>query len=771
MATIALGTVGSAVGGPVGGFIGAAIGGYIDSQFILPWLFPTDPIQGPKLSDMSMSVASEGSPASFCLGQVKVGGRVIWMSDIKTVENTEEVGGKGGAGQKVTSYKYYRSLALHVCDTRGLGSLKINAIKKIFANDKVIWDEAGSTNYYTSIDIKLGNQTLANSLMQAVLGADNVPNYRGSAIVVIEDLALEDFGNVIPNLSFVVEQSNDISLGTAIGLILQRYGWDPAEYDVTRLSQCFRGMVISGPQQASGVLGPMLLTYGVGCQDRNGVLTFFTRGEEKIIDTEIDFMAASESGSDTDRPFKIIRPDSTSQPYRCVVKFISTDNDYQQGSKPYVRANYPNKSEFTLDVPIVLKPDTAAVIAKRIIWTAEVEKDAAIVDLPPRYLEISEGDIIRFTYEGREYSLYAADVTIGHNFKIHVEGMLTDQDAYDYIEGSNAIGAGSSAYRAPATSPAIMDCTSLHKDLVDKIGVYHAVCATSPTASWAGAALYFSADGTNYTRKDSQMLESTMGVCSTALADGPTEVLDTGNSLTVTLYQGTLNSCTLDELIAGSNRALVQTSDGDWELIGFQTATLVSTGVYTISNLLRGLRGTEHLTSKHKAGLMFVAVQTGGTKFLDLGAAHLGLTEHYKMPAALGNLEDYTPVHVELTGRSAKPFSPCNVSMTYDAGSGDYIFTWDRRTKSFFRLFGPSGAPYATDELPEKYLIEILASPGFDAEVLRSVTVSDTTTWNYTSTMQTDDGGSPGTTKCTVKIYQISTIAGKGTPFHGTFSP
>lgn len=766
MATLALSTVGSFFG-PIGTFVGAAIGGYIDSQFLLPALFPQEPLQGPRLTDLQITNASEGVGMKWAIGPFnRVGGTAIWMLPLKEVKKTQK-SGKGGGGQSSTTYTYYQTAAIGVSDTRGLPGGKIRAIRKIWADAKIIYDDKGPTKKYKSIQIYLGNQTTPNSLIQSKEGALNTPNYNGLAYVVIEELLLTEFGNRMPNLTFLVEQESDVSVGDAIGYILSRGGYGPSEYDTSRLSDCFKGMVATGPQTLNNVINPILLAYSVGCQNRKGVLTFFNRGSEHVISTTVQELSAREDDS-ADRPFKITDSDSSDQPYQCTVKFVSTDIDLQQGSQVYSRTNYPNKSEIVMDLPLTLDPEAAKAIAVRSTWVAEVERKKIVLDLPPSYLGILEGDRIKFDYNGSTLQVFAASVAVGNNYRVHVEGVLTEPEAYRYSQVSDGPAYGPQvAYRPPATILVAMDCTSLESSVVDKVGVYYAVCAASTSSLWVGGSLYISSDDINYVLVGAATSESTIGLCLNLLAPGPVEVIDRVSTLTVTLYNGSLEPCTEAELLAGANTALVETTDGDWEVIGFQTVTALSSNTYVLSNLLRGRRGTEHLAGKHTAGNRFVLAVVGGIEFVERGSSLIGVKEYYKAPAVEGNLDDYSDTEVTLEGRSAKPFSPCAVTMVNV--SGDYVFNWARRTKSFTKLFGM--VPFTPDEAPEGYIIEVLVSPGFDAAVQRTITISGATTWTYTAAMQTADGRTPGVSACTVKIYQRSNTVGMGTPFHGTFAP
>jgi hypothetical protein len=74
---------------------------------------------------------------------------------------------------------------------------------------------------------------------------------------------------------------------------------------------------------------------------------------------------------------------------------------------------------------------------------------------------------------------------------------------------------------------------------------------------------------------------------------GPLYRYDQSNTLRVTLTQGELASITEDALLDDGNLAAVENQHGEWELLQFQTATLVSPGTYDLSVLLRGQFGSE----------------------------------------------------------------------------------------------------------------------------------------------------------------------------------
>lgn len=206
MASLALAAVGTALGGSIGGalfglsaatiggMVGSAIGSIVDSMIVAS-LLPDQRVEGQGLESLTVTTSTEGAVIPRVHGRMKVGGNIIWATDFRE-EITEDVqgGGKGG-GQTVTTvnYRYYASFAVALCEGQ------ITGIGRIWADGDPM--DLGSVTYR----VYRGTEDQdPDTFIQAKMGADNVPAYRGTAYIVFEDLLLESYGNRIPQLSFEV---------------------------------------------------------------------------------------------------------------------------------------------------------------------------------------------------------------------------------------------------------------------------------------------------------------------------------------------------------------------------------------------------------------------------------------------------------------------------------------------------------------------------------------------------------------------------------------
>jgi len=140
MATLAFGLVGQSIS-PAMGFLGGMLGSYLDSRFVMPSLFPADDQEGPRLDDLSVQLASEGSPVNYCFGpENRIAGTVIFCSDIIEVEDEEDVGGCGG-GETYSTFSYYADLAIGICGN------EISSVEQIWADGTKLYDADIDVSY------------------------------------------------------------------------------------------------------------------------------------------------------------------------------------------------------------------------------------------------------------------------------------------------------------------------------------------------------------------------------------------------------------------------------------------------------------------------------------------------------------------------------------------------------------------------------------------------------------------------------------------------
>jgi hypothetical protein len=162
-------------------------------------------------------------------------------------------------------------------------------------------------------------------------------------------------------------------------------------------------------------------------------------------------------------------------------------------------------------------------------------------------------------------------------------------------------------------------------------------------------------------------------------------------------------------------------------------------------------------TGGHAVGDLLVLLDGDGVTRRPLGLDRLGDTLHYRAVGRGGELRDARTAQLTLAGNDLKPYAPAQLKATGSWGSS-VALSWQRRTRVGGELIDGSGeAPLAEDT--EQYELEILDGPG--GAVLRTQTGITTTSFTYTSGMQSADFGG-AQTELSFVVYQISAQAGRG---------
>jgi hypothetical protein len=281
--------------------------------------------------------------------------------------------------------------------------------------------------------------------------------------------------------------------------------------------------------------------------------------------------------------------------------------------------------------------------------------------------------------------------------------------------------------------------------------------------SWAGAQLYKSSDGgTTYASMFSTSSGAIIG-SATLLDDfDGGNVFDNVNTLTVTLQTpGTLTSYTKLQVLNGAGAVAIGASER-WEIVQYMNATLVSPGVYELSGLLRGRRGTEWAQGLHQANDMAVFLNESTLRRVNAGSSEIGLARSYKAVTFRARLSDATAQGFTNRAVGLKPYSPVHLRGVRD-GSNNLTISWMRRTR-----IGGEWRDYVDVPIGEaslQFVVEIWDVSY--SSLLRTISSVTTTSTEYSAADQTADGITPGA-DVAVRVYQISATVGRGYKLEGT---
>lgn len=203
MATLILGALGGTIGGallgPVGALAGRALGALGGSAIDSLVLNPGQRVEGPRLTEFGTMTSTEGAALPRLYGRARLSGQVIWAAPVQEVVSTQTQasGGKGGiagSGSSSTTYSYFGSFAVGLCEGA------VTRLGRIWADGRLLDTRALNVRLHRG-----GEDQLPDPLIEArVPGA---PAYRGLAYLVFERLPLARFGNRLPQISVEVERA------------------------------------------------------------------------------------------------------------------------------------------------------------------------------------------------------------------------------------------------------------------------------------------------------------------------------------------------------------------------------------------------------------------------------------------------------------------------------------------------------------------------------------------------------------------------------------
>jgi hypothetical protein len=298
-----------------------------------------------------------------------------------------------------------------------------------------------------------------------------------------------------------------------------------------------------------------------------------------------------------------------------------------------------------------------------------------------------------------------------------------------------------------------LDLPPLPTDNTNTQGMLHiAVCPEGD--GWNGAAIYASNDGgeqngNNFTPLLGIQGAATMGTITTNLNAGTSTTWDESNKFEVTLLYGSLISVNELALLNGANAAMV----GD-ELLQFQNAELIGENTYRLSRLLRGRQGTEGYITNHSPGTRFVLLDNA-LHLITMPSNMIGKASHYKAVTVGNSLENTPEQTFTYSGNNLKPFAPVHLTSKRDK-DGNITINWIRRSR--LNNDWRDNVDIPIGEESEKYQVEII-----DGGVVIKTLETSTPTIIYTTTEQIADFKILPKS-ITIKVYQLSTVVGRGYP-------
>ncbi len=664
MATLVLGTVGRALLGPVGGAIGALIGNRVDHAVL-----GSPRRQGPRLAELSVQTSTYGTQIPAVFGMMRVAGPVIWATDLVEARGLTG-GGKGRPG--VESYSYSANFAV------ALSGRTIRRVGRIWADGRLLCGSAGDFKVATGFRLYPGTEDQPVDPLIASIEGARASAFRGIAYAVFEGLALAEFGNRIPQLTFEVEaDSGPVSCG----------GIARALSPVVRPGDA--GMSVAGFAASGGSVRAVLemlagMSGGQWVAEGSGVrLVVPGSGTGTVIRDE--GMGAKGSGRRGVR--EMAGEDGV--PASVTVAHYDPARDYQIGVQ---RARRPGGvRDDRLELAAALDATTARTLAQDRLARHEAERVRRLVTLGPDALTVTPGSIVRIDGEAGRWRVTEAAweamavrltcVPLGQSGPILPASPGRIARTADRVTGTTRL----IAFEAPPLTDELHSAPRLS-----------VVAAGGP--GWRQAELAYSLDdGASWTALGPTALPGIIGVVSAVTPGGGSALVDRRGRFDVQLAED-LADADDAALDAGANLAWI-----DGELIQFAQARPLGDRHWRLSGLRRGLRGTEAMIGRALPGASFVLIAPGSVRTLDVPVAMLGRSVRF-LAHGLGDPVEGVRTAAAVTGLSVLPPSPIGWRCRRGA-DGRVTIGWTRRSRIGWRWLDRVDAPLG--EETERYRITI----------------------------------------------------------------
>jgi hypothetical protein len=747
MASIVLsvvgGVAGGIIGGPAGASLGMAIGGTVGG--IIDMSLQKTPVQyRGKLDDLRVTGSQYGAVIPQAWGKVKCGGNIIWASDLIERRRSQTIGGKGGPSAEQVTYSYFANVAVSIC------AGPISWVEKIWADDLLVYDRDATPA--TKFDISLYTGTESQNpdpLMESFEGAGNVPAYRGMAYAVFSMFPLRKFGNRIPNFSFEVRTAEEVSVATVAGDLFQQAGLLPSQFNGTGgASRNITGFLLESRQPARDAVETLLRVTGVDITEVDGLVTLVARGGNVEVEIPEEDLGAVffDEGSEAVSNVRVRRVQEFELPGSVEVTYMSSDKGYEVGSQLAVRYTKPHVAEkLTINTPLILSDTRARQYAEFQLYRAWLEREEFEITLPPAYLRYTPGTVVTIPVDGD--SVRCRIVSQDYAVFGPIQTMLVRDDTNiltQTVEGGS-LGDIDETLANPETIEFIPFCSNaLIDEHADSIGCY---LMAAGQESWGGVQVYMARSGNAYRPVEFLGDSATYGTAETELDPGTGTGIIEDTYIDVELQAGSVETVSMEELLAGSNAAML----GE-EVIGFQTVEALGANTYRLSGLLRGQRGTDYAWDGHAVGERFFVLDSATIARLELPRGLLNKTVKFKAITEFEELADVDPVELEITGQELKPYSPVHVTGERD-GSDNLTIEWVRRVRKNNDLF--DGEDVELDEPHERYKVEVWDSTYTTLE--RTISVSAPTA-TYTAAQQVTDFGSTQPVVY-IRVYQLGDFA------------
>lgn len=559
--------------------------------------------------------------------------------------------------------------------------------------------------------------------------------------------------------------ASTLTVGQVVAALCERAGLEVTDYDVSELSDPLRGYVLARPMSARDAITPLAAAFQFDGVEQDDVMVFRKRGSATVATIAYDDMARE---SPDQSVISEQRAQDLDLPREVTVRYADIERGWEQGAQTWRRplsptATMTSRGVAGMDLPMPLTAAEAKTVAQRMCISTWRERTRLQFTVGPAFSRLVPTDTIMVgTRDGAAIRCRIGSIQDGANWTRRLEVVTEDAAVYGLI--STAADGGDDwdepGMPLPYYTRLIVPNLALVTDADDlgqsALREYAFACAYDG-ARWRSVRLVRSADRSSWTDLGFVTTPVAWGaVVGMPSAPATPWTWDETGELVVRMTDGEPESATALEVLNWANMAALVGPDGETEIIQWRDAADEGGGLFRLTGLLRGRRGTEDQITARRAGDLFLILDESRAGFA-APVSEASALRYYRAVSIYEAVSTAAAAASKTTrGRAEQPYAPAHVSGTRD-GSQHLSITWLRRTRVDGEWLDGTGT-VPLSEGAEAYEVDVLNGSG---AVVRTISGLSTPVAAYLASQQVADFGSTQSS-VRVRVYQMSNIVGRG---------
>lgn len=535
-----------------------------------------------------------------------------------------------------------------------------------------------------------------------------------------------------------------VTLDRLVRAILAEYGL-PAP-DELAIDGFVDGYVLDRPISARQALEPLAQAFGFDAVISSGMLAFRGRAATVARALSMDDLVLDRDG----QPYELRRAQESELPRELRLVHIDGNNDYRQATARSRRLAGAARRENAVELPIVTRRVEGQRLADQRLQEIWAGRETLELELSPRCIGLEAGDVVSLPVASQPRLFRLTRVSDGPTRRAEARSVEPA------IYRGPAAGAGE-AERAPKVTPRIAgrpDALILALPIARETPPPLQSLAAFADPWPGGLAIWRAAEGMPFALAGVVQVASIMGETLTELAPGPLWRTDRHAAVDIRLRGGVLASVSPEAALAGANALALIDASGGIEIVTAARVELIGPRIFRLSQLVRGLGGSEPAAARSLAPGARAVVLDGAALPLTTSPDDIGRHIRYRIgpPDADVAAPSLRELSATVSAAPLRPLAP--VRPQARRRPTGVVLSWIRRS----RIDGDSweAAEIPLGEESERYRVTIRAGD----EVRRVVEVG-TAAMLYELPDELADFGSPQSA-LDIELSQLGAAAGVG---------